>query len=1109
MRTQLEPTIYKGPDRLNFLCIIATEMLGENTLINLPKLLAGYESVLSTLPSDIQQALTNIRLLNFAPSTLREFSLMIEKYQDHHRLREIRKNSGEDVSDTIDQRYVVNDNFTIRPMWSKFAPPDVREALRSLSNPLPIVFRGQLDLHEPVLPAEINRDDGYSSYIRPLGFLPPEPSRYPTERIGRAPGKIYWQDLLEIARQFDHIDVEVGRQKAGEQSWFNRLHDIKGNPTAELLKTDKTGLLPTDSIDLSGLKHLIGLPGAGKTTLLYLLAAYMYGNDYRACFLFPSIEVATGFIEILDRYGIDVALLSGQAKTSRARHALNFATALSNDNGGFGVTRPAAKYFSTNCALAGFTSDEETPFPHENPPCQEVMQGTAGHRRRKRQCALSSVCGYQYAERELGQAKLWAGHILSLDRKVSKLYCEEELHQFEYLARTFDLLVVDECDGAQSNLDERGTPIMKLVGDLESLWSTLLLDIHQPAAGGRNAFFSKDSYPRLIEMTGRFGRATERLLGRISHLEKEISKENANKLHTANSILWEMFADENDPDITTRNNARFGIETLWDTAIKHVAFRNMPDFEDEDAFVELETVFKKASVLMGSSVPEIEQFYARLLEKLDIWERDGNDHAVRALAEVLRQTPNLSSPLGVEYFFSYTGFLVSVSLVVILHFGLAPHLRVMNAQGYVRDTAFISRASRNLSSILPEALVGRLSGIRYSISEEGNIDISHVSFEGTPRMLPQRMTQLGKERDGAMAVLLTSATSMLENSPTYHLATGPDYVLRRPNAGDGWKKSVYTYLPMKDPQTGKPLRFSGAQLSRRDTILTTIVDELLKGDDFSKVSNAIAQNDMVDGVGRKAAFVVNSYDQCKVIYEHIHNNYSQWRGRVRYLSRALIHGTLDEHAVTASEVESLGHDTSWDLLIFPMSAIGRGVNIVYQFGVRQNKAMIGSLFFLTRPHPRGDSLQLIQGLVGKATEEFDRSSFKDTKAALDSLKIASKDAYNMVEYLLRMPLVSQRLGDYAEPFVANQIIIILQTIGRAMRGDCPAFVYFVDAAWAPNSALDMADDKTSSMLVMMQSILKRCLHHPVPAMRECYENLYQTFYEPLSQIGNLITEESI
>jgi hypothetical protein len=419
---------------------------------------------------------------------------------------------------------------------------------------------------------------------------------------------------------------------------------------------------------------------------------------------------------------------------------------------------------------------------------------------------------------------------------------------------------------------------------------------------------------------------------------------------------------------------------------------------------------------------------------------------------------------------------------------------------------FESRCSRDALSVLPESLIGRLSGIRYTVSDEGNVDVAHVGFSGTPRLLPKRMIEIGRERGNGMAILMTSATSMLEQSPSFHVNLGPHYVLRRPNAGSGWQKSKYYFLPKRDPRTQQPLRFSGAKLSQRERIMTTMVDQLLRHAALSDVEQAIANNDVVNGVGRKAAFIVNSYEQCEQIFFHIQANHPSWRGRVRYLARPKLHGTIHEASVTAAEVESLGDDEGWDLLIFPMSAIGRGVNIVYRFGSRRDKAMLGSLFFLTRPHPRGDSLQLIHGLVGRESEAFDARQFSTTGEAIDALQDSRQSIARTVEYLLRIELISQRLGKYALPFVADQMIMILQTIGRAMRGDCPAYVYFVDAAWAPNSARDVPDTDRSSMLVMMRSILADCLEHEDPSIRESYQNLYQSFSVPLGAIENLITD---
>ncbi|KVN78948.1 hypothetical protein WM28_28595 [Burkholderia ubonensis] len=934
---------------------------------------------------------------------------------------------------------------------------------------------------------------------------------YDLGRIGKAPGMVPWEALIAIARRFDEIDETAGRQQPSENRWFNRLHDAQGNPTAVLMEPGSGGLVNAAGIELIGLKHLIGLPGAGKTTLLYLLAGYLSAQGYSVCFLFPSIEVASGFIETLARYEVPAGLLSGQSETARTKHVLNFATALANQNHGYGVTREIAPFFATNCALAGFASDEDVEFPHTNPPCLQLMQRPGeGKRARRHRCALSSVCGLQYGERMLGSTTIWAGHILSTDRRVSPLYTDAEVRHFEYLARTFDVLVVDECDGAQTNLDGRGTPMLKLSGDYDSLWSTLIRDLHDPAARGHNAFVAGVTVPSLLEMTGRFGRATERLVSHLLHLPPIFRKAHANVLLTSLSIISDMFPVDDEWDDAQTDlfvEARRAFEGVFDAAVKLVAFRHTPFCDDDDeGMSDLARTLDEAAKATSQSTEATRDLYDRLLHSIEMWERDGNEAAVHAIAKVLRTVPRLPTSHDDETFYCYTTLLVSVTLLVLQHFGLAPHLRLMNTMGLVSDNVFETRCSRDQLGVLPESLIGRLSGIRYTVSEEGNVDVSHVGFAGTPRLLPRRMIEIGKERGDGMAVLMTSATSLLEQSPSFHVGVGPHYVLRRPNAGSGWEKSKYYFLPKLDPQTQLPLRFSGAKLLQRERILRTIVDQLLRHGVLSDVEQAILNNDVVDGVGRKAAFVVNSYEQCEQLFDHIYANHPSWRGRIRYLVQPKIHGTLHDAAVTASEVESLGEDENWDLLIFPMSAIGRGVNIVYRFGPRIDKAMIGSVFFLTRPHPRGDSLQLIQGLVGSASETFDRREFDTTQEALSALREARRKTSSTIEYLLRMQLVAQRLGEYAEPFVADQMIMILQTIGRAMRGDCPAFVYFVDAAWAPHSAKGTPDNDRTSMLVMMQTILAKCLAHPDLAVRESYQNLYQSFSVPMGAIENLLND---
>lgn len=1107
MREQLLP--FKGVNRLTYLCIVTTELLGMDNLSVMPALLSGFESISGSMHPDVARAIHALRVSGFAQSTLREMRLVVDAYLNHHRNRD---QQAPDDRDGFEQFYEIDKDFKLHKRWSTTTPAPVTEAIASLCSDPVVRTRKIHPIQDAWLPATINRkNDDFRGDIQSLGFTVEDPPMYDIERRQSAPGAVQWSELVAIADEFDAMDVLAARQSDGERRWFRRLHDAQGVPTAQLLEAGAAGLLNANSIKLEGIKHLIGLPGAGKTTLLYLIAAWIARKDLRACFLFPSIEVAVTFLGTLDAYGISTGLLSGQSEGARTRHVANFAMSLSKDAKGFAVSSPAARFFATNCALAGFASEEEDPFPHHKPPCMEIAQRiSANTKPQTRRCGLSGSCARMTAERELIGANIWAGHVLSLDRTVAQVYSGFDSRHFEFIARTFDLLVVDECDGAQADLDDRGTPIMKLYGDEDALWATLINDLHGPIARGRNAFVSGKDMPSLIEMTGRFGQATNRLSAGVQHLGEMVRKAYDSKLLTSLSIIADIYPYEGDPsDDEEREahfNARQGVERLWDATVKLTAFR--PSIKDDDEEItDLTRELPEISNLLGMPLKEVEDLHKALYSAIEIWDRDADEVAVARVADVLRTIGTVVSPLDQASFMDSVTLLLSVSMVVLQHMGLAPHLRLLNSLNLVSDSVFESRPSKDQLGILPESLTGKLSGIRFTASDEGNVNITHVGVQGTPRRLFQRMRDLqdpGAENGNKMCVLLTSATSLLKFSPRFHINEGPHYVLRRPNAGQGWADSRYEYTPITDPyQNGKFLRFSGAKFATRDRALQAMIDGLLNGGQLSKVAVAIETNDVVHEVKRKAGFVVNSYDQCKMLYEYIQSSYVEWRGKARYLRRAGPE-TSGADAVTANDVESLGEDPAWEILIFPMNAIGRGVNIVFQTGERANQAMIGSLYFLTRPHPRQDDLGLIQGLVGRASEAFDKQVFPTLADALSELRVQRKQTVDQVKSLLRLPLVSSRLGSYVKPFVADHMIIILQTIGRAMRGDRPAFVYFVDAAWAPNSATGKPDTERTSMLIMMQNILNECLSDPDLVARECYENLYTSFSMPMSHINGLI-----
>lgn len=1114
MRERMRP--YTGVDRLNYLCLFALDMLGANRLADVPVLLAGHHSISRAGAPELERLVHHLRLNGLLITTQRSLQLFVEQYRAHHRAR-----ARQEQPKGWPQRFRVGDDLSVTRLWETIVPDDIAEARRSMAIAPPLAARNIPPLAPADQPADIRRGEGkYNGRVDILGFQPVPPPDHDVDRAPNAPALVSWAELVAQADRFDEIDRALGRQEPDAREWYRRLFTSDGQAKVELCGPSPIGLVSLTGIDLRAVKHLIGLPGAGKTTLLTLLAAVLAARGHRACFLFPSIEVASGFIEVLQRYQITTGLLYGQSDTARTKHVSNFASSLAHTNGGFGATRSTAPNYGTNCALAAWASHEEEPFPHTEPPCLELEAPDMKGKRRKHLCALSGACGRQHAERNLATAPIWAGHVLSLDRRVSPLYCNSDIRMFELLARSFDLIVVDECDNAQASLDERGTSVMRLVSNESSMTAELLASLHGRVSRGDNAFLRMEHMGSITEMTGRFMTANYRLVHIIMHMKSDYATYLKDKLLTSASLFAEIypapeFEDDDGDDYTARIERRMALERIWDIASKQVAYRDVPPGDEDDGNCEEEgngaADEQRLAATLGWSVAEVTNLITRLRASLAAWDANPTDLNMAAIVDALKSVRGFDTEITDAQYAEVVALLTGVTQVVLQFFGLAPFLRILTAAGLVGEDVFESRPSFDMLRIIPESLLGRMAGLRYSIAADGDVHLQHVSLAGVPRLLPYRLASLGPlEGRPGPAVLLTSATSMLEDSPSFHVDCGPHYLLRRPDAGQGWQTSRYRRLSLPWPgDPDKPLRFSGAKYAAREQVLRAMADGLLHGGDFSQLATALAENDVRDGVGRSAAFVLNSYEQCELLMQYIAHMHPDRAERTRYLVRGAAAGAarMRGRGVTASEVESLGRDPTWDLLLFPMGAIGRGVNIVYQFGARAGDAMIGSLFFLTRPHPRADSLQLLQGLAGRASARFDQlrpqgQTLDEMLAAYHEQREATR---RLVNALLRTPLMASRLGPLARPFVADQMVTILQTIGRAMRNDCPAFVYFIDAAWAPRSAIGKPDTSGSSMLVMMQEILDQLLHHRDPSIRMFYQNLYEPFHGPLSRIEGLIS----
>ncbi len=271
-----------------------------------------------------------------------------------------------------------------------------------------------------------------------------------------------------------------------------------------------------------------------------------------------------------------------------------------------------------------------------------------------------------------------------------------------------------------------------------------------------------------------------------------------------------------------------------------------------------------------------------------------------------------------------------------------------------------------MREIVPRSLMGTFSGVRYRRTpEREGFQFDYLAMDTTPRLLPHRLHESGR-----VNVLLTSATSWLEPATAYHVDARPQYVIS-PKTNDVGSVRLYVH-PKPHPVTRRPLRFSGAGRDR-DHNLRAMVSALAypEYDDLSELDKAVRAMLTPRGRQRKAALVVNSYEQVRLVVEQIHDVHPTLGDRTRgIVAQIPLHsrGLRRPRYVLKGQVETLGADEDVDLIVFPIGALGRGVNIVFQTQDDDHgRAAIGSIYFLTRPHPAAGDLSLMISLLARST----------------------------------------------------------------------------------------------------------------------------------------------
>ncbi|MGB3262588.1 MAG: hypothetical protein WBA89_01405 [Microcoleus sp.] len=1114
---RIKADLWTGTDRICWLCVLMAEFLDTNSLEYAPLTISGMASIVNAPAlAKARQAIFNMRLMSLAYVTEQSVKHAVAIYNDRHYRN---KTQG---------TYKINLETLRFERTDPLEDPLIAKARQILSQPLAHQFYST-SFAEPRQPMAVALGKETTAARVPIGpiAIPLAPRRnHSLERLPKAKIRIPLAELYQLAVEMDEREANHPEKRQG--SWVKRFEHFA-------LKVPEIGkgLREETFLELAGIKHLIGLPGSGKTTLLVLIAVWLGKRGYKAMFVFPSIEVARQYMAELAFHEIKVGMLVGQSDGTRRRHANNIAEAIaaSGGNGGFGCSLEQAETFGLNCVLPAFSSADTSMWGFGYAPCNEILQsGGKNGKMKKYLCPVWTMCGRNKAPRDLLDANIWVGHVLSMDTEVPPQAIRERIRYFELIARTFDVVVFDEADMVQSNLDAYGAATLKLSGAKESIHLAIQQQIHNPFAGGENYRL----FDRNVELYSRdlseFGDLNTSLITAVQNMPSSpVGKRYENQLLTVLRIVsdlldgFEKFSKRDrldEEEVKQGFSKSRALKEFWETAAYH-AFYDRTGIEPHDR-LNLDMCAQRLGInpdtLKQQWETQIRYFRRYLAENLI----ERRDKIVKEIAELFLPLCFKDATASAEAQDTIT-LLVCVTFVILGYQRIVPETRTMVAEGLIREPIVESTATPELRQLIPENILGSFSGVKYSYqsaqttrTQARNVELSYIIFVGAPRMLMHRFHKLF-EADGeltAPAVLMTSATSFLEASPAYHINSGPDYLLQPRQTERDPKKSKYRFKWLPDREfRDEPLRYSGAG-EQRHRNLEKMVDALVRGgNQKSEIYKSIRNFDVQNGIYRKAALIVNSYEQARTIKNFINNYHPEIGKKTKAVVKFLKNGEQATDFVTTAQCEALGDDETCDIIIFPLLAIGRGVNIVFTKGDRKLDAAIGTIYFLTRPHPTTDDTQLLYSLAGKATQEFDSRVFSETEdlsAISNAWKQSRRQLWKTANHLLREPLMASRLGeDLFKPFTANQMVGILQTIGRGMRNGCPVQVYFVDAAWAIKSTKNEPDSGRDSMLVQMRIILEECVKHPDSVIREIYQELYGAFLDPMRRIEGVVYPPSL
>jgi hypothetical protein len=884
-----------------------------------------------------------------------------------------------------------------------------------------------------------------------------------TYRRKRSPIQIHMDELLSVAKELQKQDPKG--------NWIWRVQNLRFHLV-------KNGLLIKNSnhFTIDGLFHLVGMVGAGKSTLIHLLTYYLVKKKKLHITLMvgtvsEAIDMAAQFTKI----GISAAPALGVKRNQhRAKYGqahvkdLNPKQFLYQSLNKRDTAYIAARWLTASCALNGLV---EKPIPVGQEPCNRLIRDGKTY-----DCPLRPICPVHQANHDLVNSRVW------IVNPASFIYSQapENLNQLDmrFLEAIYyysDLVIIDEADRVQVLWDRMFAPINDLFGKPEALLDKLQIKWHTR--------LSQTSWKDLIEIGYR--------------------QVGGNLLEAAHHASHLMHMILNNPDLVKWISQR--------PLTNYIIIRDLAEQFAKDPY--------------GNKNEEVEKL---LFEAFSAYSRNATSlQRGGRLAELVNNPLYLKEGVirnelshWIQQFlpWSLKEIKNKDALLRKLEFGVFLIVMDEKWENVLRNWGWITKEvgddgdipqtiPTEYSDLVPDSPIGWLLGYQYTQNEKGGGLFRYIHCLGIGRWILYHFHEIFAFIDGTYGphVFITSATSWAPGSPQFHLSKQPDALLIPTHKELEAPKIYFEYKPFFE--NDKPIRVSGFYGNLRTEQIKKLALRLSikQGEKASffqrELDYWVKQNPEQP---RKILLVVGSYKEARII-THVLNGTTEWNQRVLcMLPDDDPDLSLDSISLSRGEIESFSSRDA-DILVAPLLAIQRGFNILDD----HKGALLGSAFFLVRPFPVPDDIsQHVIGINQKAMqlilENKDQIPSTYGKGAQALIKYR-RDMYK--HWSKRLSSFKSNDNEYIYEVAWDQFVIVWQTVGRLVRGNRSARVFFVDGAFHQSNS--------NSTLFQWYNILNQYLGDNTQASaldiqlaKTLYEPAYQGLKQILFQLGGVEDAES-